>query len=86
MNPHFEFMNDRVKMLITNKGIIIDASLAFIWFLFFSWLLRAFVPVRTEPALTIWAVLAASCLTALFWLAINMFRIVWMDTRIEDDE
>ena len=74
-------MDSTNKPLISPRGVIIDLVLSVIFFIFMSWVLRGFVPARTEPNITIFAVITASCLTAVFWLALSMFHTVLADQR-----
>lgn len=52
-----------------------------LFFLFFTWALRPFVP--DERATVVWVVSAftASCLTGVFFIAAHMFRVVLADQR-----
>lgn len=62
--------------LVTPVSLIVDAVLvgAFFAFLFFT--LRSHVPSRDPVMITLWSALAASCLSGVFWLAVQMFRVV----------
>jgi len=74
-------MDNPDKPLISRRRAAFNLVLTILWFAFFSWALRGFVPARTEPNITIFAVLTASCLTGVFWLALNMFSTVLVDQR-----
>lgn len=74
-------MDNPDKPLISRRRAAFIIVLTIIWFIFFSWVLRGFVPARTEPNITIFAVITSSCLTAVFWLALNMFSAVLVDQR-----
>jgi hypothetical protein len=60
---------------------IIDALLTLAVFMFFTWVLRSHVPSSDPFFIWLWAGVSASCLTALFWLALQMFRVVLQNQR-----
>ena len=74
-------MDSPDKPLISRRRTVFNLFLTILWFAFFSWAMRGFVPARTEPNITIFAVLTASCITGVFWLALNMFSTVLVDQR-----
>jgi heme exporter protein D len=43
---------------------------------FFTWILRSHVPSNDPFFIWLWGAVTASCLAALFWLALQMFRVV----------
>ena len=52
--------------------------------LFFAYLfsvLKSHVPSTNPKMIVLWAALAASCLTGVFWLALQMFRVVFRAYR-----
>jgi FtsH-binding integral membrane protein len=53
-----------------------DAALTLAAFGFFTWILRTHVPSRDPFNVWLWGAISASCLAALFWLALQMFRAV----------
>jgi hypothetical protein len=56
--------------------LALDASLTLAVFAFFTWILRSHVPSSDPFYIWLWAAITASCLAALFWLALQMFRAV----------
>jgi hypothetical protein len=54
----------------------LDAFLTLAVFVFFTWILRSHVPSNDPFFIWIWGAVTASCLAALFWLALQMFRVV----------
>jgi hypothetical protein len=54
----------------------LDALLTLAVFVFFTWVLRSHVPSNDSFYIWLWGAINASCLTALFWLALQMFRAV----------
>jgi hypothetical protein len=56
--------------------LALDAFLTLAVFVFFTWILRSHVPSNDSFFIWLWAAITASCLAALFWLALQMFRVV----------
>jgi FtsH-binding integral membrane protein len=56
--------------------LALDAGLTLAVFVFFTWILRSHVPSSDPFHIWLWAAVTASCLAALFWLALQMFRAV----------
>ena len=57
-------------------ALALDAFLTLAVFAFFTWILRSHVPSNDPVFIWLWGAITASCLTALFWLALQMFRVV----------
>jgi heme exporter protein D len=57
-------------------AIALDALLTLAVFVFFTWILRSHVPSNDPLYIWLWSAVTASCLAALFWLALQMFRVV----------
>jgi len=56
---------------------LIDAGLTLIVFAFFTWVLRDHVPSNDPVNVWVWGAVCASCLTAVFWLGLQMFHAVY---------
>jgi hypothetical protein len=54
----------------------LDAVLTLAAFVFFTLILRSHVPSSDPFFIWLWGAITASCLAALFWLALQMFRVV----------
>jgi hypothetical protein len=68
---------DLPKEKPTGRGTrALDALLTLAVFAFFTWILRSHVPSNDPFYMWLWGAITASCLTALFWLALQMFRAV----------
>jgi len=61
---------------VTPPGFVVDISLCIAFFTFLFGRLRSHVPSHDPKMIALWAGLTAACLTAVFWLAIQMFRVV----------
>lgn len=60
----------------SRASLLLDAFLTLTVFVFFTWILRSHVPSNDPFYIWLWGAITASCLTALFWLALQMFRAV----------
>ncbi len=67
-------------------SLLLDAILTLIVFVFFTWVLRSHVPSNDPFDIWFWGAFSAACLTAVFWLALQMFRAVLRMQRAERRE
>ena len=56
--------------------LIVDFILVAAFFAFLFTLLRSHVPSNDPTMVTVWAALGSLCLTGVFWLCVQMFRVV----------
>jgi hypothetical protein len=66
---------------VTPVSLVIDAILVIGFFAFMFSVLRSHVPSNDPRDVAIWAGLAASCMSGVFWLCIQMFRVVFKAQR-----
>jgi len=64
------------QKLVTRGSLMVDAVLLVAFFIFFFNILKSHVPATTQKMIYIGAAYGASCLTGVFWLALQMFRVV----------
>lgn len=64
------------EKLVTPVSLVVDLVLVVAFFAFIFSILRSHVPSNDVKMVWLWAGLAASCMTGVFWLAIQMFRVV----------
>jgi hypothetical protein len=57
-------------------ALALDAILTLAVFVFFTLILRSHVPSNDPCFIWLWGAITASCMAALFWLALQMFRVV----------
>ena len=60
----------------TPGSLALDAVLSLAVFTFFLLIFRSHVPATNPKWIYIWAAYGASCMTGVFWLALQMFRVV----------
>ncbi len=65
------------KSAVSPVSLIVDAILVLGFFVFMFSLFKIHVPSNDPKMITLWAGLAAACISGVFWLAIQMFRVVY---------
>ena len=70
------------QKLVTPLSLVVDVILVGAFFLFMFSLLKIHVPSNDSTYVTLWGGLAASCMSAVFWLAVQMFRVVFRAQRL----
>jgi hypothetical protein len=61
---------------VTPGAIALDAVLVIAFFLFLYSLVSPHVPSNDPKWIMIWGGLTAACMSGVFWLCIQMFRVV----------
>jgi len=56
--------------------LAVDALLTLAVFVLFTWICSGHVPSNDPVEIWFWGAVTASCLTAVFWLGLQMFRAV----------
>ena len=69
-------MNQPDRKSATPASLALDAGLTLGAFLLFTRILLSHVPSNDPVNIWLWAIVGASCLTAVFWLCLQMFRAV----------
>ena len=69
-------MDQPARISITPASLAVDASLCLVVFAVLFGLLRSHVQSHDPKMIALWAGAAAACMTAVFWLATQMFRVV----------
>jgi len=69
------------KKLVTPLSLLVDAILCIAFFIYEFTVCAAHVPSYDKSNVAIWAALSALCLTGVFWLALQMFRVVFRFQR-----
>lgn len=71
----------------SNKGfIVIDLLLVLIVFVGMTFVLRSHVPSENPGTVLAVAMFTSSCFTAVFWLALQMFKAVLAHQREDSDK
>ena len=65
---------------------IVNLFLTGLVFLFFTWVLRSFVPAKTEWINLAFSAFAAISLTITFYFALNMYRVTLSNYKNSKDQ
>jgi hypothetical protein len=74
-------MSQPAEKLTSPASLAVDLVLVAAFFAFIFSVLKSHVPSNDPRMITLWAALATSCLTGVFWLALQMFRVVLKKQR-----
>ncbi len=69
-------MQQPENKLVTPASMAVDAILVIAFFLFMYRVVASHVPSKDHRMLLVWGAACSACLTTLFWLALQMFRVV----------
>ena len=65
------------KKLVTPFSLLIDVILVAAFFTLMFTLLKEHVPSNDPKMIALWGGLASACMSGVFWLCIQMFRLVY---------
>ena len=74
-------MEQPTEKFTTPLSLVVDLVLLVLFFAYLFSVLKSHVPSTNPKMIVLWAALAASCLTGVFWLALQMFRVVFRAYR-----
>ena len=69
------------QKLVTPVSLVVDAVLVLGFFGYMFSILRSHVPSTEPSSIAIWAAATAACMSGVFWLALQMFRVVFRAQR-----
>jgi hypothetical protein len=69
------------EKLVTPVSLVIDLILVVAFFIYMFGVLKSHVPSNDPKMIMLWAGLGSACLTGVFWLAVQMFRVVFSFQR-----
>jgi protein-S-isoprenylcysteine O-methyltransferase Ste14 len=67
--------------LVTPVSLLVDAVLVLIFFGYMYSVVSTHVPSDNPHMIVLWGLITSFCLTLVFWLALQMFRVVWAAQR-----
>jgi hypothetical protein len=70
-------MSQSDQKLVTPASLAVDAVLVIAFFSFLFSILRPHVQSNDPLNIAIWAGLTSACMSSVFWLALQMFRVVY---------
>ena len=69
--------------LTSPASLIVDAILVVGFFVFIYTIVAPHVPSNDKSMILLWGGLCAACMTGVFWLCVQMFRVVLRAQRAE---
>ena len=69
-------MQQPEKKLVTPLSLAVDAVLVIVFFVYMYTVVSTHVPSKDHRMIMVWGAAGSSCLTAVFWLTLQMFRVV----------
>jgi len=76
-------MEQPTEKFTTPLSLVVDLILVVLFFLYMVHVLKPHVPSNDPKMILLWAALGSSCMTGVFWLALQMFRVVFRAYRAE---
>ena len=68
-------MAEPEKKLVTRSSLAVDAVLVVAFFVFMYRVAASHVPSNDPAMIRLWGAVTSACLSAVFWLALQMFRV-----------
>lgn len=62
--------------MVTPTTLVVDAVLVIAFFIYMYGVVSTHVPSKDHRMVMFWGALCSSCLSAVFWLSIQMIRVV----------
>jgi hypothetical protein len=69
-------MSSPLGKLTSPTSLAVDAVLVLGFFATIYWLVESHVPSNDPKMVMLWAGLTSACMSCVFWLAVQMFRVV----------
>jgi hypothetical protein len=79
----FTVMAQPETKLTSPASLFVDAILVIAFFAFIYWLVSPHVPSNDKSMIVLWGGLCAACMTGVFWLCVQMFRVVLRAQRAD---
>ncbi len=64
------------EKLVTPVSLVVDLILVVGFFIYMFFTMKSHVRSNDPKMIMLWAALTSACLTGVFWLALQMFRVV----------
>ena len=79
----FRGMAQSEMKLTSPASLFVDAILVAGFFAFIYWLVSPHVPSNDKSMIMRWGGLCSACMTGVFWLCVQMFRVVLRAQRAD---
>ena len=70
-----------MQKLTSPVSLLVDAVLVVVFFIYMYSVLSTHVPSTDPKMILIWGLYTSACLTGVFWLALQMFRVTYRAQR-----
>ena len=74
-------MDQPPPKLVTPVSLLVDAVLVLGFFFYMYSVVKTHVPSDDPHMIMLWGAITSSCLTGVFWLSLQMFRVVFRAHR-----
>jgi hypothetical protein len=74
-------MEQPTEKFTSPLSLVVEFVLVVLFFVYMFGVLKSHVPSNDPKMIMLWAALGSSCLTGVFWLALQMFRVVFRAYR-----
>jgi hypothetical protein len=72
---------EQMQKLTTPVSLAVDAVLVVVFFIYMYSVLSTHVPSTDPKMILLWGLYTTSCVTGVFWLALQMFRVTYRAQR-----
>jgi hypothetical protein len=72
---------EQMQKLTSPVSLAIDAVLVIVFFIYMYSVVSTHVPSTDPKMILIWGLYTAACLTGVFWLSLQMFRVTYRAQR-----
>jgi len=72
---------EQMQKFTSPISLVVDAVLVVVFFLYMYSVLSTHVPSTDPKMILIWGLYTTACLTGVFWLALQMFRVTLRGQR-----
>jgi hypothetical protein len=69
-------MEKQETKLVSPASLAVDAVLVIIFFVYMYTVVSTHVPSKSHRMIMFWGAVCSACLTLVFWLTLQMFRVV----------
>ncbi len=69
-------MQKQERKLVTPASLAVDAVLVIIFFIYMYSVVSTHVPSKDHRMILLWGTAGSMCLTIVFWLALQMLRVI----------
>jgi hypothetical protein len=69
-------MQQQERKLVTPASLAVDAVLVIVFFIYMYSVVSTHVPSKDHRMIVLWGAFCSVCLTIVFWLTLQMFRVI----------